>query len=188
MARQRNGDVTMNRYASSDTARHGRARGDRSSRRAGGGAGQGQGRRLPGELDAALFRGGRARLLQGAEHRDRDGAADRRSAQRRRDDHQPDRRRRGAGDDRGHERQHQEARRRHVHLGQQPEQDLPDGAVRRPQGGRSQDHRSGPQGQEDHVRARPGQRHHGQGRARRGRPQGRRLHASISSTWASTST
>ena len=88
---------------------------------------------------------------------------------------------------RRHERQHQEARRRDVHLDQQPEQDLPDGAVRRPQGARGEVAR-GPQGQEDHVGARAGQRHHGEGGARRGRPQGRRLHASTSSTWASTST
>ena len=140
----------------------------------GGGAGQGQGRGLSGELDLALFRRGRARLLQGAEHRDRDGAVDRRPAQRRRDDHQPDRRLRGAGHDRGHERQHQEAGRRHVHLGQQPEQDLPDGAVRRPQG-IQRDLPQGPQGRQDHVGARSGQRHHGEGGARGGRPQGRRL-------------
>ena len=52
---------------------------------------------------------------------------------------------------------------------------------------RSQDARR-PQGQEDHVGAGPGQRHDGEGSARGGRPQGRRLHDSTNSTWASTST
>ena len=86
-------------------------------------AGQGQGRRLPGQLVAALFRGARARLLQGTEHRAGDDQADRRPAERRRHDHQPDRRLGGAGDDRRAERRSEEARRRDVHLAQQPEQD-----------------------------------------------------------------
>ena len=87
---------------------------------------------------------------------------------------QPDRRRGGTGDDRRHERQHQEARRGHVHLDQQPEQEISDGAVRRAQGPRSEDARR-PQGREDHVGARARQRHHGKGGARRRRAQGRRL-------------
>ena len=81
---------------------------------------------------------------------------------------------RGAGHDRGHERQHQEAGRRDVHLDQQPEPEVPDGAVRRPQGPRGEVAR-GSQGQEDHVGARARQRHDGEGGARRGRPQGGRL-------------
>src|SRR5262249_50039649 len=105
------------------TARHVRSRGDRRACRAGSGAGQGQSRRVPGELVAALFRGTRTRLLQRAEHRSRNGAPHRRSAERGRDDHQSDRRRRRVGDDRRHERQYKKARRRHVHLGEQPEQD-----------------------------------------------------------------
>ena len=53
---------------------------------------------------------------------------------------------------------------------QQPERDLPDGAVRGPQGPRRQGEVArGPQGHEADVGAGPGQRQHRQGRARQGR-------------------
>ena len=138
-------------------------------------AGQGEGRRVPDRVLAAVFRGDRARVLQGAEHRTGDHPADRRTAQHRGDDQQSDRGGDRAGDHRGDERQSQEARRRHVYRRAQPEQDLPDGAVRGPQR-LSRGVAQGPQGRAHHVRSRTGQRRRRQGGARQGRAQGGRLH------------
>ena len=143
---------------------------------AGVGAGQGEGRGVPGQLVAAGVRRAGPRVLQGRADRRRDHPADRRPAERLRPDHEPDRRLVGAGHDRGHERQPEEARRRDVHLGERPERPVPDGAVRRA-ARRERALARRPQGQEDHVGARAGERHDGEGGARRGRPEGGRLHA-----------
>ena len=83
--------------------------------------GQGQGRRVPDQLVAAVFRRDRSRLLQGTQHRAGDHQADGRAAERRGADHQPDRSLRGAGDARRPQRRRQEAGRGDVHRHAQPE-------------------------------------------------------------------
>ena len=130
---------------------------------------------FPTASSVPVFRGDRARVLQGAGHRAGDDPADRRSAEHRGDDQQSDRGGDRPGDDRGDERQHQEAGRRHVYRRAQPEQDLPDGAVRGPQGLRGRVDQ-GSQGRAHHVGARAGQRGGRESRSRQGRPQRARLH------------
>ncbi len=116
-------------------------------------------------------------LLQRSEYRAGDDQAYGRSAERGGADDQPDRSLRGAGHARRSQCRRQETRRRDVYRDAQPDTGLQDGAVRRPRGpARQGEVAQGSQGPQADVGAGPGQPQHRQGRARQGRPQGRRLH------------
>ena len=84
-------------------------------------AGQGQGRRIPDQFLAPVFRRDRERLLQGPQRRAGDHQTDGRPIKRGRVDDQPDRGVGGAGHARRTQRRRQETRGRDVHRDAQPE-------------------------------------------------------------------
>ena len=131
---------------------------------------QGESRRVPGLLVAAVFHRARSRLLPGTQHRAGDDHAHGRAAQCGGADHRPDRSVRGSGDARRAERQSQEAWCCDVCRHERPECEPPHGAVRGALGPRRQGEVArGLQGIEADVGARAGQPEHRQGHSGQGR-------------------